>query len=180
MSVYGLQVEFVVGGVKDPGLRRLTAAFERAGDEVKDLGKHVLPKVVPVLEAAAKEQFESEGSGPAAGKWAPLSEQYAAWKAKTFGPMPILQRTRELMRGMTDGSASSARRDINDTTLIYGTRGVGYASFHQLGTAKMPARPPIDPGSDIERALVRATAAGIREAVKAGSDGVLESKGDES
>lgn len=179
MTVYGLQVEFVVGGVKDPGLRRLSAAFERGGDEVKDLGKHVLPKVVPVLEASVAAQFDAEGKGPAAGKWKPLSQQYAEWKAKHFGSLPMLERSGALKRGLTQSGAATARRDINDTTLVYGTKGVGYATFHQLGTVKMPSRPPIDPDNTTERELVRATAAGIREAVKAGSAGVLDTTGGE-
>ncbi len=177
MTAIAFSMEWYVGGTVDPGLRRLRAAFERGGAELANLGKHVFPRVVPALEAAAAAQFDGEGVGTT-GRWAQLSPKYAAWKAKHFPGAPILQRTRALMAGLTDSSATTARREVSNDALSFGTAGVGYASFHQTGTQKMPARPPIDMGADFEEALLAAAQVGVRDAVRAGSDGLLDFEGD--
>lgn len=179
MTAIAFTVEYYTGGQADPGLRRLAMAFERAGAEVADVGKHILPAVVPVLEAATKRQFAAEGQGPDAGNWKPLSARYAEWKEANFPGMPILQRTQALVRGLTDGGASTARRDISGDSLVFGTRGVPYASFHQTGTAKMPARPPIDLDDKAAAELRSAALKGVRAAVRAASDGLVDFTGSE-
>lgn len=177
MTAIAFSMEWTVGGQVDPGLRRLSAAFERAGAETARLGRHVFPRVITALEGAAKAQFEGEGVG-STGSWAALSPKYGAWKARRFPGAPILQRTRAMMRGLTDSDASTARRVVSDSAMSYGTSGVEYASFHQTGTRKMPARPPIDMGEEFQAELSNAVAAGVRAAVRAGSDGLLDFEGD--
>lgn len=177
MTAIAFSMEWEVGGSVDPGLRRLRAAFERSGAEVANLGKYVYPRVTTALEEATSKQFGDEGSG-STGSWAALSPEYAAWKEKYFPGEPILQRTRALVAGLTDSSSSTARRDISSDAMIFGTSGVSYASFHQTGTKKMPARPPLDMGEDFEASLQAAVMAGVREAVRAGSDGLLDFEGD--
>jgi hypothetical protein len=68
---------------------------------------------------------------------------------------------------------------VSGDSLTFGTTGVPYASLHQTGTGRMPSRPPFDFGPDFEAGMQAAAAAGVREAVRAGSDGLLDFEGDE-
>lgn len=186
MSVFAIQVEYQLGGgSREPSLTRLTAAFERAGVEVADVAKHVFPKLVGVLEAGVAKQFATGGSGPEMGPWAPLSPSYAAWKAKHYPGAPLLVRKGALRAALTDSGAPGARRDISDDSLAFGTSGIPYASAHQSGSVaghltagNLPARPVFDFGPDFERAMGAAVMAGVREAVRSGSDGLLDFDGD--
>ena len=166
MTAIAFTVEYMVGGRPDPRLVRLASAFERAGAEVANLGKHIMPRVAVALEEAEARQFEAEGAGPAVGAWAPLSDAYAEWKEQHFPGMPKLQLTGALMAGLTADSSPWARRDISADSLTFGTKGVPYATYHQMGTGKMPARPPIDLDTEAARAIQRAAMAGVREAIK--------------
>lgn len=167
MSVLGITVEYRVGSETGPDvLQRLGVAFERAGAELTDLGRNVFPLLTPVFEAAEKRQFDAQGAGPVAGSWNPLSEAYAAWKAKKYPGRPILQRTGALLEALTVASSPFAARDFNASTFLFGTAGVEYASFHQLGTSKMPARPPFDFDPAFEDELQLATRKGINAAIR--------------
>lgn len=180
MSAIVLSVEYQVGGgASEPTLTRLLTALERSGAELADVGKHVLPKLLPVLEVETAKQFDAEGAGPQAGSWAPLSVSYSAWKEAHYPGQPKLVATGALRAALTDGSSANARRDVSGDSLTFGTTGVPYASLHQTGTGRMPSRPPFDFGADFEAGMQQAAAAGVREAVRAGSDGLLDFEGDE-
>lgn len=175
MSVLGLQMEWQVGPHSGPdALQRLTVAFERAGAEVADLGKHVFPRLAPVFEEAVKEQFDAEGTGPVSGDWADLSPSYAEWKAGAAPGSPLLVLSGKMRDALTTPTSPNSLRQWDSTNFTFGTAGVQYASFHQTGTGTMPARPPFDFGADFEREVTRVTAQGVREAVKEGSNGLLE------
>lgn len=178
MSAIVLSVEYQVGGgSSEPTLTRLTTAFERAGAEVADMGKHVLPKLLPVLEQATAKQFDSEGYGPAAGSWAALSTKYAAWKSKAAPGAPLLVLSGKLREALTSGGPN-ALREVSGSSLSFGTTGVPYASTHQTGSGRMPARPPFDFDEGFEEAMQGAAMAGVREAVREGSGGLLDFEGD--
>jgi phage gpG-like protein len=179
VSVLGLQMEWTVGPETGPdALQHLAVAFERAGAEVADLGKHVFPKLGPVFEAAVGEQFDAEGAGPVAGGWAGLSPSYAEWKNGHAPGAPLLVLSGQMRAALTSASSPQALRAWDSTSFSFGTRGVQYASFHQTGTGKMPARPPFDFGPEFEREVTRVTAQGVREAVREGSNGLLEVEGE--
>lgn len=179
MTVYGLQVEVSVGTDNGEGaLQRLSVAFERAGAEVQDFGKWVFPKLSPVFEDALSEQFNARGGGPMSGAWSPLTPDYAAWKDGHAPGMPLLELTGELRAALTTSSAPSAYREWSASEFAFGTAGLEYASFHQTGTGRMAARPVFDFGPTFERGLQMAAASGLREAVKAASNGVLELEGE--
>lgn len=174
MSAIVLSTTWQIGnGTPEPTLVRLTTALERAGAELLKVGEHILPRLLPILEVETAKQFDAEGSGPQSGSWAPLSVSYAKWKAAHFPGKPILQRTGALKAALT-GPGANARRDISGNTLSFGTTGLPYASFHQTGTGRMPARPEFDFGPDFEKAMQAAAAAGVREALKVGSAGLLD------
>lgn len=178
MSAIVLQVEYQVGGGSaEPTLTRLTTALERAGAEVADVGKHILPRLVPVLEQGVAAQFDAEGAGPT-GAWAQLSPPYARWKEANFPGQPILVRTGALRAALTEGGAPGALRDVSSDSLAFGTAGVPYASYHQTGTGRMPSRPPFDFGAELEEGIQQAATAGVRAAVREASDGLLDFEGD--
>lgn len=167
MSGFAIELTYAVGSDSGPdSLGRLAAAFERAGDEVKDFGKHVFPRLVSVFEAELEQQFSDEGHGPMRGAWAPLSESYAKWKSANYPGATKLVRTGELRAALTK-SGPNAKRVTTGDTFDFGTVGVPYASFHQLGTARMPVRPPFDFGPDFERKFQKAAQRGIIDAVRA-------------
>lgn len=166
MSVSGLSVEILVNGREaGPELRRITVAFERAGDEIADFGKHVFSKLGPVFEAEEARQFDAEGGGPSGG-WAALSPAYAAWKEKRYPGKPILEASGALRAALTQSSSPFAERSYSGDTFEFGTHGVPYATAHQFGTAALVARPPIDLSSDFERDLQDVTLEAVRESVK--------------
>jgi phage gpG-like protein len=122
-----------------PSEAQFSRAFTRFGNEVADL--------TPAFEAIAdnfhegeQEMFASEGGG--AGGWEKLSPDYAKWKAANYPGKPILQRTGLLMESLTDRSGPGSKFEMSPMRLLMGT-GLKHAGYHQAGTGKMPARPPI-------------------------------------
>ena len=179
MSAIVLSVEYQVGnGSPEPTLTRLTTALERAGAEVANVGKHILPRLIPLFEGEVSKQFEGRGVGPQSGSWAALSSKYAAWKERVTPGRPLLVLSGALGAALTESADTNAERTINGDSLTYGTKGVPYATFHQTGTGKMPARPVFDFSADFEEGMQAAAMAGVREAVREASDGLLDFEGD--
>lgn len=160
-----LTVEY---GASGGDIRSFTASVERFALELGNFGKHVFPRVTEVLEDAVAEQFDSEGRAGQGGGWDELSPKYAAWKAKKFPGSPLLVRTSRMVSGLVSSLAPTALRSKDQTRMEYGTRGVEYASFHQFGTRKMPARPFMDFGKEIEPKLQEALEKGLADAARAG------------
>lgn len=168
MSVVGLTVELVVTDARgEQAVQKITTAFERAGDEIKDFGKHVFPRLVSVFEAAEGRQFDAEGGGPFAGHWAALSKRYAEWKSKAYPGKKTLERTGDLREALTSSTSPLAARDYSASSMAFGTAGVEYASFHVTGTPFMPARAPFDFDATFEDELEKATHLGIVDALRA-------------
>jgi phage gpG-like protein len=59
-------------------------------------------------------------------------------------------------------------RSKGRTTFEFGTKGISYAGFVNNGTRKMPARPYLDFGKEIEPKLKSALEKGLKAAAKAG------------
>lgn len=114
---------------------------------------HQVSDLRPAFEAMAADwsttmqrKFESEGAHEAgtdeAGTpnppWEPLSARYAAWKARHYPGMPILQRTGALRQ-----AAVHPQTDVTADSLTL-TVDVPYAIYHQArarGKAQFPRRP---------------------------------------
>lgn len=99
---------------------------------------------------AEQQQFATEG-GFGSGGWAPLSEGYAAWKAKHYPGTKILHRTGELERSLTEGPEI---RVIEPHMMILGSA-VEYGVFHQEGTDRMPRRRPVELPEVLRRAWIK-------------------------
>lgn len=98
---------------------------------------------------AERRQFASEG-GFGSGGWAPLSPPYAAWKARHYPGKPILRRTDELFRSLTQGPAV---RVITPTLLRLGSD-VAHGPPHQLGKG-VPRRRPVELPESTRRTMVK-------------------------
>lgn len=88
-----------------------------------------------------KAQFGSEGSAGKSGKWKSLTSPYKEIKAKKWGDQPILQASGRLYKSLTANGADSVYEESN-LELTLGSS-LPYAGYHQKGTRKMAARPPI-------------------------------------
>lgn len=101
-------------------------------------------------------QFNTEGSTGATGHWAPLSPEYGAWKAKHAPGLPLLVGIRPTgskgQRPQTYARSGKMRMQllnpeslhVSATRLLYAPDS-DIAGYHETGTDKMPARPPVDP-----------------------------------
>lgn len=127
----------------------------------------LLDDMTPVLERIADdaqnrvftEQFDTEG-GRAHG-WAPLSPEYAAWKARFF-PGPILQRTGRMRDDFTGRGSDTVRRLEGGDTLHVGAS-TPYAGAHQKGTDRLVARPPADATDEDRERWAEMVAQAIRD-----------------
>jgi hypothetical protein len=118
--------------VNDADARR---RLERLGLMLTDL-RSFWPMVTRLWIGWMGQMFESEGAF-AGRPWAPLSPRYAAWKAARFPGKKILTRTGQLRR-----AATSPTRRATPTVLTL-TIESEVAVYHQEGTPRMPARPPV-------------------------------------
>lgn len=92
------------------------------------------PLLIPLFVGWMRQQFDSEGAF-ASGHWAPLSPNYAAYKAQHYPGRGILIAEGDLRR-----AASNPTRVMLPLELTLTIEDPKVA-FHQEGTANMPARP---------------------------------------
>lgn len=103
-------------------------------------GAPVLAAILADMRRLEIELFETEGRG----EWPELSQTTIERKAQQGYPAKILQATEALYDSLAGGlSAAGHVERITENEVVYGTT-VPHARFHQDGTAKMPARPPVD------------------------------------
>lgn len=122
---------------------------------VIDAGRDMRPlwnTFVPVLRMMEQEHFDSEGGGGRAGAWAPLSPAYARWKAGRYPGRPILVAEGTLRSSLVDEGATGQIVRAAADSLVFGTSDPT-AIYHQMGTSRMPKRPPLDIGPAHEAEL---------------------------
>jgi phage gpG-like protein len=119
----------------------LRAAFERFSPAIGNFAPF-FEALIGRLEDAAERQFGAEGQGPVAGKWGPLTAKYAERKLARWGAQPLLVASGEMRAQFTQ--KGRGLRVATDNQMAYGTSETPYASYHQTGTEKMIARPPMD------------------------------------
>jgi phage gpG-like protein len=126
-----------VGNVQ--GVEVLNRAFNRVEEYISDF-RSIWPDVATEIYAINAEQFQSEGSAGASGKWAALSPAYARFKAKAFPGQPILQAEGHMIASLTDPEALDAIYRPEQTVLTIGSKDPK-ARKHHLGLDNLPARP---------------------------------------
>ena len=102
------------------------------------------PAVAERVRVQARRQFASEGGTGRAGRWAPLSDRYRAWKQRYYPGRKILELTGRLRDSLSDSGHPDALEIRGATFLFIGSR-VPYAGWHQEGTGRLPRRPPLSP-----------------------------------
>ena len=140
-----------------PDLAQLASQFE--GDVADGFN---WGELVPVVADAAERIFRTEGKG----QWAPLSPQYAAWKARFYPGAGILVRTGAYFEAATTPGGAYNVIEIDDKSLTYGVEGLDYPSFHETGTKRLPARPVfalLETDADLEEAATEALSQFITE-----------------
>jgi len=105
--------------------------------------------------AEEKEQFRTEGEA-GGGRWQPLSEACAGWKAVHYPNTRILERTGALEQSLTRASDSNAVKIERRKELILGTS-VPYAIYHQSiePRTRLPRRPVIQVTESFKRGVMR-------------------------
>ena len=164
---------------------RQLAAFE---SEARDMTEP-LTAVGQDLRVQIEAAFATEGSSGASGKWVALSPNYATWKAEKGPGLPILVGLRptswvghrpakrnmnqtyavsgQMMRSLLMPLQDLATWKVTPTRLLYEPSSE-IAGYHEEGTDKMPARPPVDLSltflHSVDRTFVRWLAALIAKA----------------
>lgn len=180
MSVELFSMSFNYGtGFRDApqGLKEFKVGVERVGIELGNFEQHLWPKLQEELEGSMKEQFDGEGVGQA-GPWASLDAKYRKWKSQHGFGDKILVRTGALRDSLTSASSASAIRRADSGSFSFGST-LHYSSYHQTGTSRMVARPPLDLPNSFEKKLKRIMAAAARDALKEAKEVGLELQGDE-
>jgi phage gpG-like protein len=119
------------------GDEELAAAFQAMSSRVQDWRPY-WPTIAAVFYESTRQRFASDGFGT----WPRLSDGYSKWKIKNFPGEGILSATGNLRRSLTDRFGPNAVYEEEPQSLLLGTN-IPYATYHQYGTSKMPARPPI-------------------------------------
>ena len=133
----------------DSGARRLLTHLR---DRLADPGP-AWEEYATWLRGEFAKQFDSEGDYLGRNPWAPLSPAYAKRKARRYPGAKILQATKRMMRSLTEPGGDNRVR-YTDDHFEFGSD-VPYLRFHQTGTSKMPARPPVADENELAAGLGR-------------------------
>lgn len=142
----------------------LRQAFAKLEQSLRDLSKP-LEKAGDVFYTFEKDAFDSEGASSAAGRWSPLTRQYARWKEAVAPGKPILELSGAMRDAMTGPDSPDSYRRISPNEIAIGTT-LEYPKFHQTGTARMVARQVIALTKEQETQLVNVVKDGMREILK--------------
>lgn len=110
--------------------------------------------------------FKSQGSFEGRSGWVALSPYYRLQKAKIYGGKPILTATGALRTSFTRKGGNHISQISNDR-LILGSRDPKGA-YHQSGTSRMPARPPLTASNTTNRRWVRIAHKEIMDNIRRG------------
>jgi phage gpG-like protein len=142
------KLEFKLEPPGDKPLRRAFVLYKR----IEDLTP-AWQRMIPALQDYIARRIASGGTLHNLPPFAPLSPRYARYKARRYPGAPILVRSGRLRNALTQPDHPDAIADMQPDRLTFGTR-IPYALYHQLGTRKMPARPPIKLSKPIQTQLL--------------------------
>lgn len=140
------------------GEDQLIRSFNRLRAIPEDMTR-VWNQVRPVFFAIEREQFRTEGAAGRSGKWKSLSSPYKEIKRKEFGDLPILQRTKALVRSLT-GNTPDTISITGPSEAFFGTS-LDRGRYHQRGNSRLPQRKVIDPSDSQLRDLQKAIQRGL-------------------
>lgn len=102
---------------------------------------------------AEARQFASSGAYGSGG-WPPLSPKYAAWKARRYPGQPILRRTDDLWKSLTQRGAGGGVLVLEPSFMVIGSS-VDYGEHHQKGGGRLPRRRPVELPDEERRQWVK-------------------------
>lgn len=153
------------------GKKEFDRSFNRVRDHIEDL-RPVWDGLEKIMYQIEGEQFKSEGAKGRSGKWKDLSKDYAARKAIDYPGKSILVRTGRLESSLTSKTGDSIlikeKQEFGFGTSLF------YAVYHQTGTSKMPARPPISFADEQRMQMTKAIQKGLLKIMKGDSQIKLE------
>ena len=116
------------------GFKAFGLVLERYQQRLDDLSP-VWEQLADRFIKLQAQNFASQGATMSGG-WSPLSPQYARQKARSHPGAPILVRDGDLRDSL---AGTLGIREHNRHSMTVGTA-VPYATYHQNGTPRMPAR----------------------------------------
>lgn len=116
--------------------RAIQNKFKKLTETVE--GRDITRKIAGVLMQEAETAFDKEQT-PEGETWAKLDERYKKYRHNRGYTGNILQISGDLVK--------SLNIDYGDSFAVIGAS-EPYGQFHQMGTAKMPARPFLGLGND--------------------------------
>jgi hypothetical protein len=138
-----VRLEMVVTGQR-PLVRSLRGVATWLGD-LKPLWEVVRSEFVKLERAA----FDEEGAVGGFPRWAELTPRYKRWKERWYPGQPILQLTGAMREAVLEPVTTTS------PTMMRLVIANEYAIYHQTGTRKMVARPPVRLTSQFGAAVVR-------------------------
>lgn len=127
--------------VQVPGAKNLSVMLSRYSGSISDFTPFWNDYFLPAWYSLLGQQYASQGAFTGE-PWAPLSAAYQAWKTKHYPGATIGIRTGDTMRSLVNLGGSNSVLQVSKDALIVGS-GVRYAMYLQMGTRRMPARPPL-------------------------------------
>ena len=129
----------------DPPIKEFHFQLSRFGEGISDF-RPLWEQTGFLFKQDMAAQFATQGD-TSGDEWAPLSEAYAAWKAKHYPGRTIGWLTGALMQSMTGGAGyteiftplSAEFGQADGATAA--SNGASYGRYFNDGTGKMPARP---------------------------------------
>lgn len=121
------------------GQKEIDLLLSRLGERSSNL-RQPLNDILASMRHWSAKSFKTEGAYPGP-RWARLDPTYASRKGRAFPGRTILRRSDLLYRSLTTSGPRSVGR-VGRNRLEYGTE-VEHAIYHQEGTRRMPARPPL-------------------------------------
>jgi phage gpG-like protein len=121
------------------GDTQLQRSFSRFTENVKDYSP-AFRAIAGDFHKGERQQFDSEG-GFGSGGWRPLAPSTVEYKLAHGYPPDILVRTGRLRDSLAKITGDTIE-DVQPLQLRLGSR-VPYGIYHQKGTGRYPARPPI-------------------------------------
>lgn len=100
--------------LKIDGYTEFNRAIHGAMANADDLEPLFAAIAAEVRDSIAK-RFAAEGAADGQPAWAPLSADYAAWKAKRYPGQPILQRTGALLEAATNPTTTTTATSLTMT-----------------------------------------------------------------
>lgn len=120
------------------GEKVLMRSLSRFGEGIKDF-RPVWKRVYTDFQDIETQQFSTRGSRGGA-PWVALSPSYVKWKTKHYPGKPILELTGRLKGMMTDGTHAHITFEPRMLKITFIEP---LPLWHQIGTGRMPPRPPI-------------------------------------